>query len=105
VVELRACGGQAKNPIWNQLKADVTGIPVSRPEVIDAELLGCVCCALVGLGDFSTPWDASLRLVRMVDRFEPDPERSRQLTDGYERYLRAYQRYSTAIREADEAGF
>lgn len=105
VVELRACGGQAKNPIWNQLKADVTGIPVSCPEVIDAELLGCVCCALVGLGDFSTPWDASVRLVRMVDRFEPDPERSRQLTDGYERYLRVYQRYSTAIREADEAGF
>lgn len=105
VDELRACGGQAKNSIWNQLKADITGVPVCRPEVIDAELLGCACCALVGLGEFPTPWDASVRLVRIMDRFEPDPARSRRLTDGYERYLRAYQRYSTAIREVEEAGF
>ncbi|MCK4516409.1 MAG: carbohydrate kinase, partial [Spirochaetaceae bacterium] len=89
VAELRACGGQAKNSIWNQLKADITGIPVSRPEVIDAELLGCACCAVVGLGDFPTPWDASVQVVRTADRFEPDPARSRRLTEGYERYLRA----------------
>ncbi|MEE8441535.1 MAG: FGGY-family carbohydrate kinase [Spirochaetia bacterium] len=105
VEELRVCGGQAKSPIWNQMKADITGIPVVRPEVIDAELLGSACCAFVGLGDFSTPWEASVRVVRMTERFEPDPARSRRFTDGYERYLRAYQRYSKAIREAEEADF
>jgi xylulokinase len=105
VTELRACGGQAKNSVWNQMKADITGIPVSTPEVIDAELLGCACCALSGLGDFATPWEAAARIVRIADTFEPEPQRSRQLTDGYQRYLRAYRLYSTAIREADEAGF
>jgi len=105
VEELIACGGQAKNSIWNQMKSDITGLPVCRPEVVDAELLGCACCALVALGEFGTPWEASAQVVRMTDRYEPDPARARQLTEGYERYLRAYQRYSTAIREAEEGGF
>lgn len=105
VTELRACGGQARNPVWNQMKADITGIPVTRPEVIDAELLGCACCALAGLGDFSAPWDAAESVVRFADRYEPDIDRSRIMTAGYERYLEAYQRYSAAVREVDEQGF
>ena len=101
VSELRACGGQAKNAIWNQMKADITGIPVSVPAVIDAELLGCYCCARVGLDDHADVRDAARESVQIVHRFEPDAARTRQFTDGYERYLHTYQRYVTAIRNAD----
>lgn len=103
VTELRACGGQAKNAIWNQMKADITGIPVSCPEVIDAELLGCYCCVRTGLGDHRTLREASDAYVRIVRRYEPDRERAARFKEGCERYLRTYQRYATAIRAADSS--
>jgi xylulokinase len=101
VSELRACGGQAKNAVWNQMKADITGLPISVPAVVDAELLGCYCCARVGLGDYDDIVAASDRHVRLEHRYEPDPARSGEFTEGYERYLGTYQRYVTAIRNAD----
>jgi xylulokinase len=101
VAELRACGGQAKNTVWNQMKADITGLPVVCPAVIDAELLGCYCCARVGLGDEETVRDASDRFVKLTRRFEPDAQQSARFAEGYERYISAYRRYTAAIREAE----
>lgn len=103
VGELRSCGGQAKNPVWNQMKADMTGIPVVRPQIVDAELVGCACCALTGLGDFASPWEASRLLVRMADHFLPDRVRTEQYERGYHAYLRVYRRYTEVVREVEES--
>lgn len=102
VSELRACGGQAKNSTWNQMKADITGLPVLVPEVVDAELVGNLCCGRVGLGDFDTAWAASRELVRFFARFDPDGSRHEQFGEGYERYLATYKRYADALRDADQ---
>lgn len=101
VLELRACGGQAKNPVWNQLKADMTGVPVSQPEVLDAELVGCACCVLAGLGDFDSPWQAAEQVVHFTTTFEPDPKQTGLFDEGFDSYLKAYQRYTEAIRTAE----
>ncbi len=97
VRELRSCGGQAKNPVWNQMKADITGIPVVCPAVLDAELVGSFCCALVGLGDQPTPWSAADRVVRLTDRYEPSEERHARFTAGYAKYLSLYERFLAAL--------
>ena len=31
VTEMRVCGGPARSAFWNQIKADVTGLPGRRP--------------------------------------------------------------------------
>ncbi|MFW5688594.1 MAG: xylulokinase [Spirochaetota bacterium] len=101
VTELTACGGQAKNPIWNQMKADITGVPLRCPEVLDAELVGNLCCACAGLGDFAAPWDAAPELVCFSERYEPSVERHDQFTTGYETYLSTYERFLTALHEGE----
>ena len=40
VREMRVCGGPARSPIWNQVKADVTGFTVAVPEVLETAVLG-----------------------------------------------------------------
>jgi len=40
VKEMRVSGGQGKNMLWNQLKADITGVSLLIPEITDGELTG-----------------------------------------------------------------
>ncbi|TFH04420.1 MAG: hypothetical protein E4H09_03640 [Spirochaetales bacterium] len=97
VETLRACGGQAKNPIWNQLKADITGVPIACPEVVDAELMGNYSCAVVGMGDYENTKDACEDLIRFARTFEPEASRHAQFTEGYHHYLGMYERYLSAL--------
>jgi sugar (pentulose or hexulose) kinase len=99
VAELRASGGQAKNAQWNQIKADITGVPISCPVVLDAELMGNFCCAKAGLGDHASPWESAADTVHFTHRFEPDAANHARYTEGYERYLSTYEVFLRALKE------
>jgi sugar (pentulose or hexulose) kinase len=72
--ELRSVGGGARSAVWGQIKADVTGLPVRVPEVVDhAGALGAAIVAGAGSGFFSSIADGADRLVRLARTFEPDP--------------------------------
>ena len=86
VHELRVTGGQARNVIWNQLKADITGKRVTVPEIEDAELLGSAVCALIHQKEFATLRQASEELVRLRAVFHPRAERLGTYDELYEAY-------------------
>lgn len=73
VSELRVTGNPARNPVWNQIKADITGRPLIVPSFPHAELLGDLCLALAALGDYPGPDVAAEELVTMERVHEPDP--------------------------------
>ncbi|MBN2509790.1 MAG: carbohydrate kinase [Spirochaetales bacterium] len=87
VGSLSGSGGQMRNPVWTQMKADIIGIPVCVPRIIDAELLGCLCCALQGLGRYGSLKEASLDLVVTDLTYEPDLSRTALYEDSYDAYL------------------
>lgn len=99
VDSLRVCGGQAKNAIWNQMKADMCGKPLLVPQTEDAELVGNAAAGFAGLGNFSGLADAAEHLVRFKAEYHPDPERYERYTDSYLRYQEVYLRFRTAFRE------
>jgi len=72
VDEFRIAGGQARSPLWIQIKADVTGKPFLLPAVQEAELAGDLCLALYGLGRHDSLADAAEAAVRIERVFEPD---------------------------------
>ena len=84
VTELRVSGGQARNRVWNQMKADMTGKAVVVPEIIDAELLGNVAAARTGMNEYDSLSEAAEALYRPVRRFEPRIESS--IDDEYRRF-------------------
>ena len=99
-MELRACGGQAKNAPWNQMKADIVGVPILVPEVEDAELLGNACAAYTALGEYNSPAEASESLVHFSRRYEPREIEHKRYSQAYGEYLGAYERFRNALSSA-----
>ncbi|MDR0557077.1 MAG: FGGY-family carbohydrate kinase [Treponema sp.] len=71
IAEMRVSGGQAKNKLWNQLKADLTGCVLIVPEIADGELAGDSCLAAVALGWAKNVDEAAARLFHVKERYEP----------------------------------
>ncbi|MBN1649323.1 MAG: FGGY-family carbohydrate kinase [Spirochaetales bacterium] len=86
VESLTVSGGQGRNSHWNQMKADITGCDVLIPAIIDAELLGNVCIALKGQGEFSDLVEAADSLVSIKQRYYVNPEMNRRFTERYIQY-------------------
>ncbi len=89
VRELRAIGGGARSRFWNQLKADVTGRPVTRLDVTEA---GCLGAAMLAASAHSgTPVQELARTwVRTGETLEPDPEKAALYSERLEHYRRLY---------------
>jgi len=95
VTELRVTGGQAKSPLWNQIRADITGRTILIPEVMDSELLGDAIVALYALGRFPSLEAAAESLVRIRRTYRPQPE----LKEAYEGLFRLYRRAYAGLKE------
>ena len=88
--ELRVMSGGAKSQLWNQIKADVTGLPVNVPEVTETTALGAAFLALVGIGAYGTLTEVSEHIVKIREHIEPDPASSSRYAEAYEQYRQTY---------------
>ena len=83
-------GGGAKSRLWNQIKADVTGLPVNVPEITETTALGAAFLALVGVGAYATLSEASEHIVKIRECIEPAPLMESTYTEAYQRYRQTY---------------
>jgi sugar (pentulose or hexulose) kinase len=83
-------GGGAKSRLWNQIKADVTGLPVKVPEITETTALGAAFLALVGTGAYATLSEASEHVVKIRECIDPDPAVQSTYAETYERYRQTY---------------
>jgi sugar (pentulose or hexulose) kinase len=98
--ELRISGGGSQSRAAVQLFADVFGLPASRPHTHEAAGLGAAIDVMLGLGMHRDPVDAVAAMVRIMDRFEPDPAANRTYEDLYRSvYLPMYDRLKPLYRE------
>jgi len=75
VEEVVAVGGGAKSAFWRGIIADVTGITLLVPRVLEAGALGAAILAGVGVGIYPGVQEAAGELVRIVGRHKPDGAR------------------------------
>ena len=66
-----ATGGGSKSPIWCQLQADITGLPVVIPAEKEAACFGCAIIGAVTDGVFAGFEDAADKCVSFTHRYEP----------------------------------
>ncbi|MDR1429743.1 MAG: sugar kinase [Spirochaetaceae bacterium] len=86
VEELRLSGGQAKNALWNQLKADISGLTLHAMDIADGELAGDACLCLMALGEASGLDEACVRIVHIKESYVPDRELHSQYRSRYAQY-------------------
>ena len=70
--ELVAVGGGGKSVLWLDIIADVTGMVLRIPRVLEAGALGAAIFAGIGVGIYRDAEGSTERLVRMIGRHEPD---------------------------------
>jgi len=89
ITELRVDGGASANDLLMQFQADLLGIPVVRPEVIETTALGAAYLAGLGCGvyrntmELSRQWQAERSFVPTMSR-----DRAEELMSGWERAVR-----------------
>ena len=82
--EIIVAGGATRSPLWLQMHADVTGLPVVVCENGDAPLLGCAILASVGVGIHKDVAGAVKAMVRQARRVDPDKDVTSQYSKLYE---------------------
>ncbi len=70
LTELRVDGGAAANDLLMQFQADLLGVPVLRPRVLESTALGAAHLAGLAIGLWNTPEDMAAQ--RQIEhRFTP----------------------------------
>jgi glycerol kinase len=77
---LKVDGGASANNLLMQFQADVLGVAISRPELLETTALGSACLAGLATGIWKTKADIA-RTWREQRRFEPS--RDRTAVDGH----------------------
>jgi xylulokinase len=66
---------ETRGELWNQVKADVTGVPITTPDIFESAALGAVALAGQASGVFAGARDAVEHLVHPSRIYDPDLSR------------------------------
>jgi sugar (pentulose or hexulose) kinase len=92
VTEIRALGGGTRSKIWNQIIADLTKRPViTTLHDEDAACLGAAILAGKTAGLFGKLEGAVKEMVKIKERFEPNPKNFEVYDDLYIEYVKLYE--------------
>jgi xylulokinase len=95
LTDLRVSGGQARQPLWCQVRADITGKNVLLPEQEDSDLVGNACVGFYAVGEYDSLSSACDGMVRFHKTYMPNP-------DTLSLYDDLYDVFSTSCAELGE---
>ncbi|XP_060221867.1 FGGY carbohydrate kinase domain-containing protein isoform X6 [Meriones unguiculatus] len=82
------CGGLSKNPLFVQMHADVTGIPVVLSQEVESVLVGAAILGACASGDFTSVQDAMARMSKVGKVVLPRHEDKKYYDKKYQVFLR-----------------
>jgi xylulokinase len=88
--EVRVIGGGANSGLWNQIKADVLGLPYVRLQREDVAALGCAVMAGAAVGLYPDLAATASQFVQTTSRVEPRPAYSAFYQDYVAAYSQAF---------------
>jgi glycerol kinase len=71
--DLRITGGGSRSDLWNQIMADVLGIPCGRGELEESTAVGAAILASFGAGEYSDMEKAADEMAQMTKTWTPNP--------------------------------
>jgi sugar (pentulose or hexulose) kinase len=98
--ELWIAGGASASPVWPQILADISGVPIVLADYANWAALGGAALAGWGAGAFPTLAEGIARLQPPVRRLQPDATLRKLYSDRYA----AYRRLAAALTSADATG-
>jgi len=87
---IRLGGGGARSALWQQIQADIYGMPVELIEVDEGAAYGAGLLAGVGIGNWSSVEAACEQSVCVARRIEPNPKTAGLMDLQYQEYRKLY---------------
>ena len=91
VREMRSVGGCSRSDLWNQIKADVLGLPVLLPRTSVGSPFGDAILAGMGAGVYPDVRQSLREMVQLDRCFEPNPANHERYTEIYQVYRNIYE--------------
>ena len=83
-------GGATRSPLWLQIHADVSDLPLTLTKVSDAPTLGCAILAAAGVGFYENVQSAADMMVQVEGVVKPNSETHQEYQPYYENYKQTY---------------
>jgi xylulokinase len=90
VDSIRLSGGGARSALWQQIQADIYGMPVDLVEADEGAAYGAALLAGVGTGVWPSVETACDTAVRVAKRVEPDAKNVKLINAQYAEYRKVY---------------
>lgn len=90
ITDVVACGGALNSPLWMQLHANVSGIPVRTTKVGEAVSLGAAVLAAAAAELYPSVPAAAAAMTHTADVIEPDADAHEEYTFYVDQYLQAH---------------
>jgi len=90
--EVRSCGGAARSPLWNQIKADVLQKPVLTIHTEETAALGAAMLAGLAAKTFSSLEEAAGAMISIKDRKDSLKDNKTVYEKRYKTYTALYDR-------------
>ncbi|XP_060265789.1 FGGY carbohydrate kinase domain-containing protein isoform X3 [Ovis aries] len=97
------CGGLSKNPLFVQMHADITGMPVVLSQEVESVLVGAAVLGACASGDFASVQEAMAKMSRVGKVVFPRHEDKRYYDKKYQVFLKLveHQKEYAAIMKGD----
>ena len=100
--QLVVTGGTARADTWNQIKADVLGVPVVIPAVRETAVAGAAILGATAVGWHTDVLTAIAAIVRTDHRLEPDSRRAAVYDALFEAYVELWPAIAPTVRRLRE---
>ncbi|MBQ5951066.1 MAG: hypothetical protein IJL66_02825 [Lachnospiraceae bacterium] len=97
---LRVIGGASNNSFWNQMQADIYGIPVETITAKEATTLGAAIICAVASGLYGSYREASENMTRVLTHYTPNADIHESYRPVYEIWDRCYRDLSRGTFDA-----
>lgn len=87
---LRIIGGASNNEFWNQMQADIYGLPVETITCKESAALGAAIICAVSTGLYADYKEASENMTHVLKRYEPNEENVEKYTEIYRKWDECY---------------
>jgi sugar (pentulose or hexulose) kinase len=96
--DLRIAGGATRAEVWNQMQADIYGIPVSKTAYEETTALGAAIIGCVGCKIYSSYHDAVESMVELKRTYQPNSELKQSYDDQFNENKRLYNKLSNNFK-------
>jgi sugar (pentulose or hexulose) kinase len=87
---VRLSGGRSRSDVWNRIRADIYGVPVTLLQTSETGCLGSSVFAAASLGLYSSLKEAAETMVHVTRTYRPDPSRAEAYEKTYRRFRSAH---------------